>query len=47
MELAELFADVAVEILVEVLTEVANREYIGVIDACWRYRHILAFRARY
>ena len=50
MELAELFADVAAdvaaEILVEVLAEVAGGERVGVVDACWRYRRVLAFRAR-
>ena len=27
----------------EVLIEVASGEYIGVINACWRYRHVLAW----
>ena len=38
--------EVIAEIAAEVLAEVAGREHVGVVDACWRYRHVLAFRAR-
>ena len=31
------------EITTEVLAEVTNREYIGVVDACWRYRRVLVW----
>ena len=35
--------EVVIEIAAEVLAEVASRERVGVIDACWRYRHVLAW----
>ena len=35
------------EITIEVLVEVTGRERVSVIDACWRYRYVLAFKARY
>ena len=51
MELAELFAnvtvDITIEILVEVFAEVISGKCVSVIDACWRYRRVLAFKARY
>ena len=39
--------EVIIEIAAEVLAEVASRECVGVIDTYWRYRRVLAFRARY
>ena len=38
--------EVVMEIATEVLAEVASGEHVGVVDACWRYRRVLAFRAR-
>ena len=35
------------EIAAEVLAEVASGECVGVVNACWRYRRVLVFRARY
>ena len=35
--------EVVTEIAVEVLAEVASRERVGVVDACWRYRCVLAW----
>ena len=51
MELAKLFtdvaadiaADIATEIFMEVLAEVVSGERVGVIDACWHYRRVLAW----
>ena len=42
----EVAADIAADIAAEVLAEVAGGECVGVVDACWRYRRVLAFRAR-
>ena len=39
--------EVVIEITAEVLAEVASRKRVSVIDACWRYRRVLAFRVRY
>ena len=38
--------EVVAEIAAEVLAEVAGGERVGVVNACWRYRRVLAFRAR-
>ena len=35
------------EIAAEVLTKVASGECVSVVDMYWRYRRVLAFRARY
>ena len=35
--------EVVAEIATEVLTEVTSRERVGVVDACWRYRRVLAW----
>ena len=34
--------EVVMEIATEVLAEVASGEHVGVVDACWRYRRVLA-----
>ena len=34
--------EVVMEIAAEVLAEVTGRERVGVVDACWRYRRVLA-----
>ena len=36
-------AEVVAEIAAEVLAEVAGGERVGVVDACWRYRRVLAW----
>jgi hypothetical protein len=43
----ELVAEVLAEAAAEVLVDVVGREHVGVVDACWRYRRVLAFRVRY
>ena len=35
------------EIATEVLMEVVSGEHVGVVDAYWYYRRVLAFRACY
>ena len=35
--------EVITEIAAEVLAEVASGERVGVVDACWRYRRVLAW----
>ena len=35
--------EVIAEIATEVLAEVASGERVGVVDACWRYRRVLAW----
>ena len=35
--------EVVAEIAAEVLAEVAGGERVGVVDACWRYRRVLAW----
>ena len=35
--------EVIAEIAAEVLAEVAGGERVGVVDACWRYRRVLAW----
>ena len=35
--------EVVAEIAAEVLAEVAGGERVGVVDAYWRYRHMLAW----
>ena len=35
--------EVVVEITAEVLAEVVSGECVGVVDACWRYRRVLAW----
>ena len=35
--------EVIVEIAAEVFVEVAGGERVGIVDACWRYRRVLAW----
>jgi hypothetical protein len=35
--------EVVAEIAAEVLAEVAGGEHVSVVDACWRYRRVLAW----